>query len=372
MKTQVPHPAFSAPKRKLLQLTLLLLLPLLVGVSLALAFAEEPLYFRDPYTGQTGDTWEEISTIHDDLTYGLALAAGFSISDSKRLQIWNQLVDSEEIGPGDAISYTNCSGGAFPPAPNPDIVCGLKPHSREIWPMWNSMQDRDRCVTSRFGPYSPYFHFPHNNQQDLGALRNWAWGFTDTLRAYEAYAWGRNTEFTVMQASCLYTRSAVITTAMQAGSPEAFATYLHTLADHYSHRECIAAMDALGMPWATHTLTGTPACNYNPANPQPNDVHGRELYTYTDSLRADEAVHAVYNELRARSLTGEGKYYPLDMDVTLAITGSPTLSEALYIFVHRWNFEQAAERRAWMDALDAAVLAQRAPVQRIYLPLVLK
>ena len=347
-------------------LTALLALALYAG--LVWAFAEEPIYFRDPYTGQLTD--EEVSTIHDDATYVLALAAGFSVSDSIRLQIWNQLVDSEQLGPGDAVSYTNCTG-SFNPPPNPALVCGARPHSNDIWPMWGSMKDADTCVTSRFGPYSPFFHFPHDNARELGALHDWAWGITDTLRAYEAYAWGSPLEFTVMQASCLYTRSTVISTAIEAGSLEAFATYIHSLADYYSHRECIAAMDALGMPWATHTLTGVEECNYNPANPQPDDVHGREFYTYTDSLRTDEALRHVYAELSARSLQREGVYFPLDLNAPLS--GSETLSDMLGVFVHGWTFDQAEERRAQADRIAQAVLAaSRVPIRRVYLPLVMK
>lgn len=342
--------------------------------GLVWAFAEEPLYFRDPYTGQTGSEWEEVSTIHDDLTYALALAAGFSVSDSITLQVWDQLVDSEQIGPGDAISYTNCTGGAFYPEPNPNRVCQ---HSalpwHVIWPMWSSVKDPDSCITSRFGPYSPFFHFPHNNSREVGALHDWAWGLTDTLTAYEAYAWGHPGEFTVMQASCRYTRTAVITTGIEAGSLGAFATYIHSLADYYSHRECIKAMDDLGMPWATHTLTGCPACDYNPLNPQPDDVHGREFYTYTDSLRTDEAIQHIYSELVARSLQREGEYFPLTMDTPLTnLSGQPTLRQALAKFVHEWDFEHAAERRAWADQIAAAVMAQRRPLQRLYLPLLLK
>lgn len=348
-----------------------IVLPLLVCASLVRAFAEESLHFRDPYTGQTGEEWEEVSTIHDDLTYALALAAGFSITDSITLQIWDQLVDSEQIGPGDAISYTNCAGGAFYPPPNPDEVCRFKPHSRVIWPMWNSMQDPDRCTTSRFGPYSPFFHFPHDNDRDLGALRDWAWGATDTLVAYEAYAWGGPAEFTVMQASCLYTRTAVITTGIQAGSLEAFATYLHTLGDAYSHRECISLMDRLEMPWATHTLTGYPACNYNPLDPQPDDAHGREFGASPDAARTDEAIQAIYDELVQRSLQREGAYFPLDMDTPLpALSGTPTLRDSLYTFVHQWDFEHPEERRVWADEIAGAILSQRVPLRRVYVPLV--
>lgn len=367
------------PKRMSVGRKAVRLWPLIVGVaaslvitvSLVRAFAEEPLYFRDPYTGETGEEWEEISTIHDDLTYALALAAGFSVTDSITLQIWDQLVDSEQIGPADAISYTSCTGGALYPTPDPDDVCGRRIHSHAIWPMWDSMKDENHAVTSRFGPYSPFFHFPHNNDRDLGALHDWGWGLTDTLVGYEAYAWGGPAEYTVMQASCLYTRTAVITTGIQAGSLEAFATYLHSLADYYSHRECIECMDNLGMPWATHTLAGYPPCDYNPLNPQPDDVHGREFYTYTDSLRTDEAIQHLYGELVSRSLQREGKYYPLSMDRPLTtISGSPTLSETLYTFVHAWDYEHPYQRRAQCDLIAAAVLAQRLPSRRIWLPLV--
>lgn len=342
-------------------------LALSAGVTLVWAFAEEPLYFRDPYTGETGSDWEEVSTIHNDLTYALALAAGFSVTDSVTLQVYAQLVDSEQIGPGDAVSYTNCTGGAFYPEPNPlhPEVC-RRGYTQDAWPRWDDMQSPTSCITSRFGPYSPFFHFPHNNDRELGALHDWAWGITDTLVGYEAYAWGGAT---VMKADCHYTRTAVITTGMEAGSLEAFGTYLHSLADYYSHRECLAAMDALGMPWATHPLTGVPACNYNPFDPQPDDVHGREFYTYTDALRTDEAIRHSYSELISRSLRGEGDYVPISLDTI--ITGTETLSDTLYTFVHAWNFEQPEKRRAQADMIADAVQALRVPVRRIFLPVVL-
>jgi hypothetical protein len=351
------------------RLTLGVLLAVLVSAVVVWAFAEEPLTFRDPHTGQTGSEWEEISTVHFDLSYALALAAGFSITDSIMLQVWDQLVDSEQIGPGDAISYTNCVGGAFYSSPDPADVCEGPPlfYSNVIWPLWDSMQDPNSCVTSRFGPYSPFFHFPHNDADELGALYNWAWGITDTLVAYEAYAWGGPTDFTVMDARCLYTRTVAITTGIQAGSLEAFATYLHSLADYYSHRECIAAMDDLGQPWATHTLVGVPECNYNPLNPRPDDVHGREFYTYTDALRTDEAIRHIYGELVARSLQGEGLYFPVGLNTP--ISGGETLSDMLYSFVHTWDFAHPGERRTQADRIADAILAMRAPLHRLYLPM---
>lgn len=345
-------------------------LGLFTCATLVWAFAEEPLTFRDPYTGQTGPDWEEVSTIHNDLTYALALAAGFSITDSITLQVYCQLVDSEQIGPGDTVSYTNCTGGAFYDPPDANRICGWKPHANEIWPMWNLMKDDSQCVTSRFGPYSPFFHFPHNNARELGALHDWGWGLTDRLVAYEAYAWGTPTDFTVMKAKCRYTRTAVVTTGMEAGSLEAFGTYLHSLADYYSHRDCLQAMDDLGMPWATHPLTGVPACNYDPTNPTSDDVHGREFGTYTDSLRTDEAIQHIYSELVSRSLQLEGRYHPLALDTV--ITGTQTLSDTLHTFVHAWDFEEPEERRAQADMIASAVLNVRVPVRRIYLPLLMR
>jgi hypothetical protein len=111
--------------RQLARLLLVVVLTTLVGATMVRAYAEEPLCFRDPQTGEVTD--DEISTIHDDLTYVLALAAGFSQADSAALQVWDdQLVDSEELGPGTAISYTNCSG-AFPPTPTRSVAAVSEP-----------------------------------------------------------------------------------------------------------------------------------------------------------------------------------------------------------------------------------------------------
>jgi hypothetical protein len=358
-------------------LVLAALLGLLAGVTLVWAFAEEPLGFRDPNTNVTYSA-PEISTIHDDLTYVLALAAGYSITDAKTLQIWDQLVDSEAL-PGAVVSYTN-GGGAFYPAPDPDSICVAKPHANVIWPLNNRMVV-STSVSSRYGPYSPYFHFPHLSgpyaNRDIGALHDWAWGITNTLVAYEAYAWGGPLELTVMQASCLYTRMAVITTPIQPGSLEAFATYLHSLGDGYSHRDCIAAMDALGKPWATHTTPAdlaagidVPACFYKPNDPTSTDVHGREFFTYTDSLRTDAAIRAIYGELVARSLQREGLYFPIGLDTP--ISGAQTLSDTLSIFVHQWDYDHPTERRNYADQLAVAVQARRQAMNHVYLPVIVR
>jgi len=349
----------------------LIVLTIIASATLVRAFAEEPIRFRDPPAPLGEHSDEEISTIHDDLTYLMALAAGFSITDSNTLRVWNQLVDSEQLGAGASFSYTNCSG-AFYPSPVPTDVCPGITNTQVAWPLWGSMKDPATCVTSRFGPYSPFFHFPRLNTWEMQSLHDWGWGITDTLWGYEAYAWGGAT---VMQATCRYTHTVAITTGIPAGSLPAFATYLHCLGDAYSHRDCIAVMDAMGMPWATHTLppfSDIYECNYNPWHHTNTDAHGREFGTQsmTDSLRTDEAARAIYGELVARSRQREGQYVPLTLDTP--ISGTETLSDVLYAFVHNWEYNQPLYRRAYADQAIERILALRQPRYRLYLPLVMK
>lgn len=369
----MPQILFS--RVRVLRVLLVLSLAVLCGVTLVFAFAEEPLGFRED--GLTFPTPPETSTVHDDMTFVLALAAGFSVTDAHTLRIWNQLTDSEQLS-GTHV-YSNGVGGAFYTPPNSQTICGglAITHSQVIWPR-NQDMTISTSITSRFSPYSPYFHFPHLDGPraagEIGTLRAWGWGSAGSLMAYEAYAWGRDgvANSTVLQATCRYTRTAVITTGIPAGSLPAFATYLHTLADGYSHRDCIAALDALGLPWSTHTTPpideSVPACDYYPKSPAADDVHGREFYTYTDSLRTTEALRHVYLELAARSLGREGVYAPLGLDTP--ISGTQTLSDTIGIFVHTWDFEQPQARRAYADALAQQLTAlPRAPIRRVNLPL---
>ena len=367
-------------------LVLLLVVFLAVGVKFVSGFAEEELGFRDrdgTYYPPTGSFPEgRISTIHDDLTYGLAIAAGFNITDSHTLRIWDQLVDSEVL-PSSSVSYTYGNAGFYDP-PNPLLACVGKNHARQIWP--TSKFDPDTAsVTSRFGPYSPFFHFPHLNGDDLEALHDWGWGITDTLRGYEAYAWGRLTDLTLMQAvengGCVITRTVAISMPVSAGSLEAFATYVHTLADAYSHADCLKSLAANDppAPWGTHTVPALGdksiyACDYNPTNPKNDDAHGREFGSvYTDTERTIAAAHAIYAELSARSMAREGVYVPLPLTTTLVVSGTETTLEgAIAYFVTHWDYDEPAGRRDYMDSLVEALLAQpRTKVARTFLPLVI-
>ncbi len=362
-------------------------LSLIVSAMSVWGFAEEELGFRDrdgTYYPPSGDFPEDrISTVHDDLSLALAIAAGFTITDSHTLRIWDQLVDSEVL-PSTPVSYTYGNSG-FNTPPNPLAACIGKNHARQIWPAAR-FDPGTSAVTSRFGPYSPFFHFPHLDGSDLRALHDWAWGITDSLEGYEAYAWGRPADLTLMQAvqndGCIITRTVTISMPVPAGSLEAFATYLHSLADAYSHADC---MDALAThnppaPWGTHTVpalgdTGVYACDYNPSNPQNNDAHGREFGSaYADTQRTIAAARAVYAELFARSLSREGVYAPLMLTTTLTVSGTETtLDGAIGHFVTAWDYDEPIQRREYLDSLTEALLSQpRTPIRRIYLPFVLR
>ncbi len=366
---------------------------LLVGILLLLTvpavfgFAEEELGFRDrdgtdyPPNGDFPEG--RISTIHDDMTFFLAIAAGFTVTDSHTLRIWDQLVDSEVL-PSTPVSYTYGNAGFYTP-PNPVIACLGKNHAHQIWPTGKFDPDNS-SVTTRFGPYSPFFHFPHLGGSDLQSLHDWAWGEITSPVGYEAYAWGRLSDLTLMQAvqnnGCIITRTVTISMPVSSGSLEAFATYIHTLADAYSHADCMEALAAQTppAPWGTHTVpalgdTSVYACDYNPTNPQNDDAHGREFGSvYTDTQRTIDAAHAIYAELSTRSLTREGAYLPLPLTTTLTMSGTATtLDEAIEHFVTGWAYDQPASRRAYADAIVQALQTlPRIPIQRLYLPLVVR
>ena len=233
-------------RKRLGLLSLLIALLVLDGAAIIWAFAEEPLGFRDIdnhyYDPASG--YPEISTVHDDLTFAMALAAGFSTADSHTLRIWNQLVDSEAL-PSSVVSYTFGNAGFYTP-PDDNSLCSPGTHTQKVWPT-SGFDASTSSVTSRFGPYSPFFHFPRLDGWEIKSLHDWAWGITSTLSGYEAYAWGQVGVKTAFQAmkpgdGCAITRTAAISMPVQAGSLKAFATYLHSLGDSYSHAACMTAL----------------------------------------------------------------------------------------------------------------------------------
>jgi hypothetical protein len=356
-----------------------------VAVSLVGAYAEEPIPWRDPVTHRV-DNSVEVSTIHTDITYVLALAAGFSQADSRTLTIWDQLVDTNLISTKDG-TFTNCTG-TFPPKITHELCKTPQAGDTLYWPNWSNPswdalppQKRGKsCVTSRYGPFEGFFHFPHRDGgPEVAALKAWAWGDKKDLIGYEGYVWGPPMSAAVPNGmtpetgffgyTCFYTKSVKIDTGIRPGSLQAFGTYLHSLADSYSHQECQQKTDALGWAWPTHTSPYRKPdiyeCNYAPNGYLQNisdSHHGREFGTNwpDDSGRTDKAIRAVYGELVERSRQREGVYKPLDLNTRLkGKFHNLTLDQALYNFVHEWNFDQPEARRDYADQLATAILAQR-------------
>jgi len=356
---------------KLLFIVCMVMLCSLLGrAEYVFSFAEEPITFKDP---KNDSVWDDpVSTIHSDIVYAMAIAAGFSDKDAATIEIWDQLVDAEHLGPGDVTVYTNCLGNTQPP-PDPADVCPAG-YGNQVWPIPSLFtKEREKCTTTRYGPYAPFFHFPHQNWAEVGQLKLWGWGHTKTLNAYSVYAWG-DTPGDVFGAKCRYMRPEVIDTGIKAGTLKAFATYLHVLADSYSHLDCLNALADLGFPWGNHTFyqgqISTEACDYNPQAWVNSDTHGQEFGTGSRSDRSDAALLAVYDELVARSTQREGKYVPLSLDTVLtSMEGQPKLGSALQVFVHTWDFQNeqqgavkgefAAKRRAYAGQIAAAAKAMR-------------
>lgn len=368
----------------------LLCLFLAVGVVSAWAFAEEDIGFVDvdgvEYPPVRDFPDDRISTVHDDLTFALSLAAGFTVTDSHTLRIWNQLVDAEVLTGTRGYAYSN-AGFYEPPDPDTDCPVGTH-HDNQIWPT-GRFDSASSGVTSRFGPYSPFFHYPHLGGGDLQALHDWGWGVTTTLTGYEAFAWGRMLDPTVMQAvknqGCIITRTTTLSMPVQAGTLPAFATYLHSLADAHSHRQCLAALakENPPAPWGTHTVTSSiaflgddsvPACDYNPTKPTNTDAHGREFGNGSDTQQLIDAALAVYAELSARSMAREGVYRPLPLTATLTISGSQiTLEQAIIHFITAKNYDEPRYRRDYATALVAALnTVPREAITRVYLPVIVK
>lgn len=336
---------------------------LVAGMGSASAFGVEPVFFINPADDLPTD--DPVSSIHNDLTYVLALAAGLSEADSQTLQIYDQLTESEQLGPGSTVAYTNCTG-SFPPTPDPAMVCAPGTNGADVqWPLKSKMKDPAACVTSAYGPYGPFFHFPRNVPSSLGALHDWAWGTAPGLIGTSAYAW--DSAGSLLDAKCTYIQGPEsIQTGMSAGSLQAFGTYLHSLADFYSHQTCQSQLSGIGFPWGTHTIPTPPAtqkiyvCDYDPAHPTSVDAHGREFGATSDSAHTDAAILAVYAELSEWSTKKGGSYAPLPLSAVLAgIPGSPTLQQALYTFVHTWTYAQAQERRNYADLMRLEILAIR-------------
>jgi hypothetical protein len=310
-----------------------------LAVSLAAAYGEEAgLYFVDPATGQSYT--QTVSSIHFDLAYSLAICAGFREGDARTIQLYSQMTDDPELGP-----YT-LSGGPLPETPPSVAVCRPPVPLNVVFPISNAIECSG-CFTSRFGPFSAYFHFPHDTPEELGQTRAWAYGEIQQLRAPAEFAYG-GTE--VVDARCIYTPTVTIDTGtIQPGSLQAFGIYLHSLGDTWSHKDCVAALDAGGEPWGTHT-NEYPACGFTDHTLEfgPSDHN-------TDRTLA--GVQALYQALKTRSSEREGVSPPVNEQ-----NYNGWLNQQLASFVHDWGWGQGQQRRGLAQEIaDSCTVLQACP-----------
>lgn len=123
--------------------------------------------------------------------------------------------------------------------------------------------------THRFGPWAGQFHFPQDDAlaDDLAVLRDFAIGRSAALQARSLYGFGAQGANT-WSGSCYDQRLETVATGpnMQPGTVEAFAAYLHSLGDRYSHRMCRDHwLHRQTPPWYYHTppVTLQETCAFN-------------------------------------------------------------------------------------------------------------
>lgn len=355
----------------------------LLTLSRVRAYDEEKeLYFYDPYAPPRAvysDT--EVSSIHFDLAGALAIAAGFSVTDAATIQLHSQLVDSGLITGNQVYSFTATS---LPSAPAISSVmtsphCPSPSTTAPTLTMGITVDiECDGCFTSRWGPYNIFFHFPHDAPDELGAIRAWAFGETSTLRGIATYGYSGTVPFEwtglvniYETTACFVTRTVDVDTGgIPAGSLEALAIYLHSLGDHWSHRDCIIAADEEGKPFAAHVAVKG---RQDPLWPCRWLMHDVEFGPTPDSPRTLSGTLALYQGLVAFA---ERSDLPLYRSIPLTAENNHLL-DTLEAFVYTATASNPEPRRDIADELREWSLTTRAAnsdywLFRAYLPLVLK
>jgi hypothetical protein len=231
-----------------------------------------------------------VSTHHTHLTRALAYCAGFpglvdlrnpinplvspgAAEWAERIALNDELTDQGTItgqdANGDPVGpvWTNLNTTDWSyQLPSPQSVgCGAEltlvyPMTQQLPPgvapnqaLWDPASG---WFTHRFGPWAGQFHFAQDDSlaDDLAVLRAFALGASRQLTARSLYGFGRDGA-TAWSGACYDQRlETVATGAMKPGSVEAFATYLHSLGDSYSHRMCrLHWQHRQTPPWYYHT-----------------------------------------------------------------------------------------------------------------------
>lgn len=370
---------------------------LLLGLSFALTLAsvhawdEENLNYYvplDPSPLAVRQTYTPtVSSVHFDLVGALAIAAGFSVEDAALIQAYSQATDSGPL-PGAHPVYTFDADPANYPVPPPlsqVITSTYCPSPATIAPtvtfgLPTAAMECDGCFTSRYGPYGVFFHMPHDRSEELGAIRAWAFGHTPDLSGIVTFgysstapsAWHMLTNI-YSSTACFISQPVVIDTgSIRAGSLPAFGIYLHSLGDHWSHGDCLAAVDALGLPFGAHVLPKGPTDPLWPCRWTAHSAEFGDPTLFPDSNRTVSGTLALYDALVAfAGQSSRPVFRPIPLQAE-----SGALYDALYEFAHSATDANPMARRRIADQLYHWALATRAsnPAywRRLYLPVLLR
>jgi len=389
---------------------IVLLFTILKTFSYVGAFAEEgtelkPLAYFDPLdptplASRTTYT-PGVSSVHFDLIGALAIAAGFSVTDAATIQAFSQATDSGNLPGANPVYVFDADPNKYPVAPPITSVmtstfCPSPSTTAPTVTLGTTalMTDSGNTIevfTSRFGPYGIFFHEPHDRPNELGAIHDWAFGATDALtgvvtfgysstvtslwpKVYEAKAIGN----VYASTACFVSETVRIDTgSIQPGSLPALGIYLHSLGDHWSHRECIAAADKAGLPFAAHVYTDGIRFD-DPLYPCRWTDHKAEFGppdTFPESNRTYTATVQLYKALVSYARQSERTIYrPIGLT-----DESNHIANALYDFVHNsgtaLNVSKEPTRRTLADDLRTWALSMRETnpaywKHRLYLPAV--
>lgn len=206
---------------------------------------------------------KKVSTVHYHLTRALARCAGFDAVTSETIAGWSQLVDSLSL----------------------DL------------PLIGHIEQN---FSVRLGPNDPFFHWPR--PVDLKVLERWVMA--------------RAPLYECMNRTCTLRRP--INTGLITPSHEAFGTYLHSVADRWSHSECIDA------GYREHT-DADPHC--------PLDTHHQEF--------GPEAADRTYQALRAMT---DALIWWAAQNNTFSRVAPDLMEKSLNAFVSEAAFESPQAR----------------------------
>jgi hypothetical protein len=271
-------------------------------------------YAGEPGSGTGNDqtlAQLRVSTHHTHLTRALAYCAGFdALLDvvnpvnplvnpqtapiAEQLAIYDELTDQGTLKGKDkngvAVEWKNWNTTSWsftmPPSTEMPQCTGqtlavvypiMQPPPNSDLPPESFFNPTNGWFTNRFGPWATQFHFPRTDAtNDLQVMRDFAYNTTNPtakLSARSVYAYGG--EGTNLWSAGCYSpldRRENISTGdvVKAGSVAAFATYLHSLGDSYSHKVCADQWQATGAttpPWYYHSPLNEPAfvpgCGFN-------------------------------------------------------------------------------------------------------------